>query len=125
MLKRKMNKLIETEAEYEAALTRIDHIFDATPGTPEEKELKLLVLLVRHYEAGKHPVPNPDPIEAIKTRMDDLGLKDKDLIPYLGDKTTVSRILNRRRGLTIAMARRLYQGLGIPAEVLLAETEHA
>jgi len=96
-----MNKLIETEKEYEAALERINEIFEAVPGTPEEKELKLLVLLVENYESENHSVPNPDPIEAIKIRMEDLGLKDKDLIPFIGDKTTVSRILNRHRNLTI------------------------
>lgn len=120
-----MNKLIETESEYEATLERIEEIFDATPGTPEEKELKLLVILVQHYEAENHPIPNPDPIEAIKIRMEDLRLKDKDLVPFIGDKTTVSKVLNRRRGLTIEMARKLHKGLGIPAEILLAEPLHA
>lgn len=125
--KRKMviSKIIENDAEYEAAIARIDEIFDAIPETKEEKELKLLILLVQAYEAENHPVPNPDPIEAIKTRMEDLGLKDKDLIPFIGDKTAVSRILNRQRNLTIEMARKLYKGLGIPAEILLSEPVQA
>jgi HTH-type transcriptional regulator / antitoxin HigA len=118
-------KIIENEAEYEAVLERIEQIFDATPGTSDEKELKLLVLLVQHYEAEHHPVPNPDPIEAIKIRMEDLGLKDKDLIPFIGDKTAVSKVLNRHRGLTLDMARKLHKGLGIPAEILLAEPKRA
>ena len=120
-----MSKLIETEKEYDAALKRIEQIFNTASGTPEEKELKLLVLLVEQYEAENHPITNPDPIEAIKIRMEDLGLKDKDLIPFIGDKATVSRILNRHRSLTIEMARKLHKGLGIPAEVLLAEPLHA
>ena len=82
-------KLIENESEYEATLERIEELFDATPGTPEEKELRLLVLLVQHYEDENHPVPDPDPIEAIKVRMEDLGLKDKDLVTFIGDKTAV------------------------------------
>jgi len=114
-------KIIENDAEYEAALERIEQIFDAPPGTDAEKELRLLVLLVREYEAENYPIPNPDSIEAIKIRMADLGLKDKDLIPFIGDKTAVSRILNRHRDLTIDMAIKLHKGLGIPAEILLAE----
>lgn len=114
-------KIIENSAEHVAALARIDVIFDAEPSTDEKKELKLLVLLVRAYESEKYPIPNPDPIEAIKMRMLDLGLKNKDLIPFIGDKTAVSCILNRHRDLTIEMARKLHQGLGIPAEILLAE----
>lgn len=119
-----VNKVIENDAEYEAALERIDQIFDAIPGTDEARELKLLVILVKEYEAENHPIPNPDPIEAIKVRMEDLGLKAKDLISYIGDKTTVSRILNRQRGLTIDMARKLHKALGIPAEILIAESGH-
>jgi len=112
-------KIIENDAEYGAALERIEQIFNAQAGT--EEELKLLVLLVRAYESEEYPITNPDPIAAIKIRMQDLGLKDKDLIPYIGDKTAVSRILNWHRDLTIEMARKLHKGLGIPAEILLAE----
>lgn len=77
-----------------------------------------MALLVREYESEYHPIPSPDPI---KIRQAELGLKDKDLMPFMGDKSTVSRILKRERDLTIAMVRKLHKGLGIPAEVLLAE----
>lgn len=116
----KVYKLIENEEEYEAAIRKIDAIFNAPEGSREANELKLLVLLVKKYEEENYPMPEPDPIEAILTRMEDLGLSRKDLEAYIGDKTIVSKVLNRKRELTVKMIRNLHHGLGLPAEVLIA-----
>jgi len=113
-------KIIETEAEYEQYLARIEELFDAPAGTDDAKELALLVLLVNKYEEENYPIAEPDPIEYIKVRMEELGLKDKDLVPYIGDKGTVSKVLNRKRGLSLEMIRKLSRGLGFPVDVLIA-----
>ncbi len=114
-------KVIETKKEHAAALNRIDAIFDAAPESPEGKELKLLLVLVEKYEDEHYAIDMPDPIEAIKVRMDDLGWKPKDLVPFIGDKGTVSRVLNRKTPLSLNMIRRLSKALALPAEVLLQE----
>lgn len=113
-------KLIKTEADYEAALERIDTIFEAAPGTPEGDELEVLLLLVKAYEDEHYPVPLPDPIEAIKLSMQERGWKTKDLVPLLGSKSYVSQVLNRKKPLTAQMMRTLHRQLGVPAEILLA-----
>jgi HTH-type transcriptional regulator/antitoxin HigA len=123
-MKSALKNLIKTENEYEAALDRIDEIFNAAPESDEARELELLMLLVKTYEDEHCPIEDPDLIEAIKIRMEDLGLKDKDLIPFIGDKTTVSKVLNRKRDLTVGMIRNLSRGLGIPAEVLIGVPAH-
>ena len=117
-------KIIESEAEYQFALARIDQLFDAPRGTKEAGELELLVLVVNNYEEKYYPIPPADPVDAIKCRMEDLGLTNKDLEPILGDKATVSRILNRKRDLTADMMRKLHKQLGIPAESLLYATAY-
>jgi len=114
-------KIIKTEAEYDTALDRIGALMDADPGTPEGDELKLLVTLVELYEKVAHPIDLPDPIEAIKFRMEQAGLKQKDLIPFIGSRSKVSEILSHQRPLSISMIRKLHEGLGIPANVLLKE----
>ena len=114
-------KVIRKESDYEIALCRINELMDADPDTPEGEELDLLVTLVQLYEEKVHPIALPDPIEAIKFRMDQMGLKQKDLIPLIGSRSKVSEVLSRQRPLSIAMIRKLYEGLGIPAEVLLKE----
>jgi len=114
-------KPIFTDQDYDKALHRIDEIFEAEPGTPEGDELYILLLLVKAYDDQHYALPNPDPIEAIKLRMEDLGLKDKDLIPIIGDKATVSKVLNRKRPLTLDMVRKLSEALTLPAEVLANE----
>lgn len=114
-------KLIKTEADYEAALARIEEIFDAKPGTPEGDELELLATLVEIYEDKTFPVGLPTPVEAIQFRMKQQGLKPKDLIPYLGSASKVSEVLAGKRSLSLTMIRRLVDGLGIPAEALLQE----
>ncbi len=116
-------KILKTEAEYEAVLRRIDQLMDATPGTPEEEELELLALLVEKYEKEHYPVELPDPVEAIKFRMDQEGLSPKDLIPFLGSQSKVSEVLNYRRPLSLTMIRALKDGLEIPAEVLLQKPD--
>lgn len=112
-------KIIKNERDYDAALSRIDQLMDADLGTPDGDELELLVTLVELYEKVVHPIDPPDPIEAIKFRMEQLGLKPKDLIPFMGSRSKVSEVLSCRRPLSIAMIRQLHSGLGIPAEVLL------
>lgn len=112
-------KVIKNEMEYEAALDRIGALMAADPGTPEGDELEVLAALVELYEAEAHPIDLPDPIDAIQFRMEQVGLKQKDLVPYLGSRGKVSEVLSRQRPLSLAMMRRLHEGLQIPAEVLL------
>jgi HTH-type transcriptional regulator/antitoxin HigA len=114
-------KVIKNEKDYNAALTQINTLMDSVPGTPEGDELELLVTLVELYEKEAHPIGLPDPIEAIRFRMEQAGLKQKDLIPFVGSRSKVSEILSRRRPLSIAMIRKLHKGLGISTEVLLNE----
>ena len=116
-------KIIKTEAEYEATLARIEALMDAEPDSPQEEELKLLVLLVEKYEAERYPIDLPDPVEAIKFRMEQEGLKPKDIIQYIGSQSKVSEVLNYKRPLSLNMIRRLQAGLGIPAEVLIQKPE--
>lgn len=120
-------KPIRTEKDYEAALARIEEIFDAEPDTPEGDELEILATLVETYEKKNYPIGLPDPIEAIKIRMEDLGLDRTDLEDAIGSKGRISEILNRKRPLTLPMVQRLSEKLGLPTEVLaqpypLAET---
>lgn len=114
-------KLIKTEADYADALSRIDELFDAKPDTPEGDELDLLVTLVELYEKREFPIDLPDPIDAIRFRMEQQGLRAKDLIPYIGSASKVSEVLSGKRPLSIGMIRKVHEGLRIPAEVLLRE----
>ena len=114
-------KPIRTDADLDAALARIEDLMDAAEGSHEEDELDVLVELVRAYEARHFPKEFPSPIAAIEFRMDQAGLKPKDLIPYIGSRGKVSEVLSGKRSITMAMARSLHQHLGIPAEVLLRE----
>ena len=114
-----MNRLIKTEADYEAALKRIEELFDCQPDTPEGDEFELLVKLVEIYEQEKYPIDSPDPVEAIKFRMEQEGLSNTDMIVYFGSKSRVSEVLNRKRGLSLSMIRKLSSGLDIPAAVLI------
>jgi len=114
-------KVIKTEKDYQKALKRLDSIFDAKKGSKEGDELDLLSLLIDNYEKEKHSIDLPDPIEAIKFRMEQLGYKQKDLAGAMGLKSRVSEILNRRRKLTLDMVRKLHDVLGIPTDVLVKE----
>jgi HTH-type transcriptional regulator/antitoxin HigA len=118
-------KIIRTESEYEAALQRVAALMDAEtePGSPKGEELDLLSLLVERYEDEHYPMDLPDPVAAIRFRMEQQGLKPKDLIPYLGSASKVSEVLSGRRGLSVAMIRNLVQGLGLPAEVLIGRPQ--
>lgn len=116
-------KIIHTEEEYEAALTYVEGLMDAEPGSPAEEELELWALLIESYEEQHHPVPPPDPVEAIRFRMDQLGMKPVDLRPYIKSKSKVSEVLNRKRPLSLSMIRSLHKGLGIPTDVLIREPE--
>src|SRR5206468_2636921 len=118
-------KIIKTEAEYQATLARIETIFDARPGTAKRDELELLLLLVETYEDKAYPIDPPDPIEALRFRMEQEGLKPKDLIPYIGSKSKVSEVLSGRRALSLTMIRKLVAGLHFPAEVALRKTKAA
>ena len=116
-----ISRLIKTEKDYKTALSRIEALMDAKPGTAEMDELELLTALVEIYEERHYPISLPNPIEAIKFRMDQLGLSQKDMVPYIGTKSKVSEVLNGKRPLTLAMMRSLNQNMGISAEVLLRE----
>lgn len=114
-------KVIKNEEEYEIALERINELMDAEPGTDEFDELELLAMLVDTYENEAHPIDLPDPVEAILFRMDQSGLKQKNLVPHIGSRSKVSEVLSGKRTLSLAMMRNLHRELGIPAEVLLQE----
>ena len=105
---------VNTEEEYDAALERIEDLWGAEIGTPEGDELDVLLVLVRVYEEAHYPVPAPDPIEAIRFVMDQQGLKQVDMVPYIGSRSKVSEVLNGKRALTLSMIRSLHSGLGIP-----------
>ncbi|MGC9452304.1 MAG: helix-turn-helix domain-containing protein [Oceanipulchritudo sp.] len=114
-------KILKTEKEYKAALKLVDGLMDAAPGTPGEEDLELWSLLVEEYESRHFPMDAPDPIEAIKFRMDQMGLRQRDLTRYIPAKSKVSEVLNRKRPLSLAMIRALHTQLGIPVEVLVEE----
>lgn len=120
-------KPIRTEAEYNEALRDVGQYFDNEPasGTPEADRFEILVMLIEAYEEKHYPIAPPDPIEAIKFRMEQAGLTPKDLEPMIGRSNRVYEVLARRRPLTLPMIRRLHAGLGIPAESLIAEPAHA
>jgi HTH-type transcriptional regulator/antitoxin HigA len=114
-------KLIKNNDEYQEALTFIESLMDAQPGSPEEEELELFSFLVHEYEVDAYPIGLPDPIEAIKFRMDQQGLTRKDLEQYIGSQSKVSEVINKKRPLSLAMIRSLNRGLSIPAEILLQD----
>ena len=113
-------KLIKTEEAYNAALARIDELFDAKPGTAEFDEAELLMALVELYEKEHYSIDPPDPIEAIKFRMEQMNMKRVDMAKYFGSRGRVSEILNRQRTLSLTMIKKLHKEFGIPAESLLA-----
>ena len=115
-------KPIKTEADYEAGLTEIGRLWGARSGTPAGDRLDVLATLVEVYEQEHFPLDPPDPIEAIKFRMEQQGLTRKDLESIFGTRTRVAEILNRRRGLSINMIRKLHEELGISTDVLLKPT---
>jgi HTH-type transcriptional regulator/antitoxin HigA len=112
-------KPLKTDVDWQAALARIEELWDAEPGTAAGDELDVLATLAEAYEAARCPMLPPDPVEAIKFRMDQMHMEPADLAPFLGGRNRVSEVLNHKRRLTIRMMRRLHNDLGIPAEALL------
>lgn len=112
---------IRTEADYRAALKQAERYVDADPGpdSAEEAYFDALVTLIEVWEARHHPVPPPDPVEAIRFRMEQAGLTVKDLVPPIGQPNRVYEVLNRKHGLTLGMIRKLHRNLGIPAQSLI------
>lgn len=112
-------KPIRTEADYDAALAEVERLWGAKSGTPDGDRLDVLATLIEVYEAKNYPMDPPDPIEAIRFRMEQQGLTRKDLEPMIGPRNRVADVLNRKRGLSIEMIRQLHDHLGISAEVLI------
>ena len=112
-------KPIRNEADYDAALDEVGRLWGAKSGTPDGDRLDVLATLIDAYEAKHHPIDPPDPVEAIRFRMEQQGLTRKDLEPMIGPRNRVADVLNRKRGLSIDMIRQLHDGLGISAEVLI------
>ncbi len=114
-------KPIKNEADYQKSLERLEMIFDAKRGTEEGDELEILSIIIDNYESENFPIDMPDPISAISFRMEQMGLKQKDLVEMIGFKSRVSEIMNRKRKLTLEMIRKLNQQLNIPTEILIQE----
>lgn len=112
---------IRNGKDYENALERLELIFDAQKGTEQGDELEILSILIDQYEKEHFPIGMPDPIEAIKFRMEQMGMKQKDLAEVVGFKSRVSEILNRKRKLTLEMIRKISKALNIPTEVLVQD----
>lgn len=115
-------KIIRTNKEYQQYLDWVNEMFDqkVKPGTIEGEKLEVALLIIKQYEDQHYPVPKPDPIDAIKSKMMDLGLKNKHLVGRIGSKGYISAILNKRKPLTLELARFFHTELGIPADVLLS-----
>ena len=110
---------LKTEKDYENALQRLEVLFDAAPDSDEGDEAEILTVLIENYEQSHYSIDAPDPIEAIKIRMEDMNLKQKDLVGVIGGKSRVSEILNRKKRLTVEMIRKLESELHISASVLI------
>jgi HTH-type transcriptional regulator/antitoxin HigA len=122
-----MARVIHTDIDHREAMAELDRLMEIDPelGTPEAEELELLALIIEIYEKERFRVGLPDPIEAIRFRMDQAGLSQRDLVAYMGSKSRVSEVLAGKRPLTLTMIRALHEGLGIPADVLLQRTPDA
>ncbi len=114
---------IKTRQNYRTALRRVEALLDAAPGSPEADELDVLATLISAYEDEHFPIEAPDPVAAILFRMEQLGLSRADLEPYIGGTGRVSEVLSGKRGLSLAMIRKLHTGLRIPLENLVADTK--
>ena len=110
---------IKTEKDYDKAMERLELIFDASPNSKEGDEAEILLLLIENFENKYYPIESPDPIEAIKIRMEEMNLKQKDLVGVIGGKSRVSEILNKKKKLTVEMIRELERVLHISASVLV------
>jgi len=114
-------KISKSEDEYNSVLARIEELMDAKPNTPDGDELELLMLLAEHYEENNFPHANPDPIEVIKYYIDVRGLKQKDLVGIIGDKSLVSKVINKERALNLRMVKNLHDKMNIPYSLLLQD----
>lgn len=114
-------KPIKTETDYEAALAEVEKLWGAKENTPKGDRLDVLIALVEAYEREHHPLDPPEPIEAIKFRMDQMGLTRKDLEPFIGSRARVAEVLNGKRNLSLNMIRRLHEHLHIPLENLVGK----
>ena len=114
-------KPIKNANDYDEAIQRLELIFDAKPGTPEGDELEILSILIDQYEKDHFPIDLPDPIEAVKYRMEQLNMKQKDLANTIGFKSRVSEVLNKKRKLTLDMIRKLHEQLNIPTSILIKD----
>ena len=114
-------KPIRTESDYRLTLARLELIFDAEMGTPDSDEADILGLMVDEYEKKHYPIDAPDPIDAIKIRMEEMQLKQLDLVDAIGGKSRVSEILSRKRKLTVEMIRNLTQKLNLSPELLIGD----
>ncbi|MEZ4775422.1 MAG: transcriptional regulator [Bacteroidia bacterium] len=112
---------IKTDKDYYMALARMEEIFDAPANSPEGDEAEILSLLIEDFEDKFYPIEAPDPIEAIKIRMEELNYKQKDLVGIIGGKSRVSEILNRKKKLTVEMIRKLTEILKLPSEILIQD----
>ena len=115
-------KPIRTEADYAVALEQVAALWGAAAGTPKGDRLDVLATLIDVYETKHHAMDPPDPVEAIKFRMEQQGMSRKDLEHIIGTRTRIAEVLNRKRSLSIGMIRRLHDQLGIPAEILIQPT---
>ncbi len=117
--------ILENKKDYESAIERIEKLMEINPGTKTDagRELKLLLLLIERYEDEHYPIGSSDPIEAIKIRMEDLNLSQSDLIDAIGDKGTVSKVLNKKISLSLRMIRNLSVLLKLPPEILIQEVD--
>jgi HTH-type transcriptional regulator/antitoxin HigA len=111
---------IKTEQDYNFAINRVEELWGAKKDTPAGDEFDLLVTLVESFEIKHYPIAPPDPVDAIKFRMEQMGMTKADMVQYLGSQSRVSEILNRKRSLTLNMIKSLYKELKIPADILLA-----
>ena len=116
-------KIIKSKKEYRNCLNWVDIMFDKKikKNTPEGEKLQIALLLIKHFEDQNYPVPKPDAIEAIKVKMIDRGLKNKDLVEKIGSKGYVSALLNKRKPLTLELAKMFHNEFGIPSDILLAK----
>jgi HTH-type transcriptional regulator/antitoxin HigA len=120
-----MQRVIKTEQENDVALARIEELMELEPTPDVADELELLATLVELYEEKAYPTPFLDPVDALRFRMEQLELKQKDLVPFMGNKSKVSEVLAGKRSLSLSMIRNLHEGLGISVEVLLGNEDFA
>jgi HTH-type transcriptional regulator/antitoxin HigA len=114
---------IRTETDYDAALSEVERLWGSKSGTPKGDRLDVLLVLIENYESKHHPIDPPDPVDAIKFRMEQMNLTRKELEPLIGSRGRVAEVLNRRRPLSLAMIRNLHNELDIPLESLIASSE--